>query len=243
MRVLRQTMGMHAYRESLRQFCLSIFPDTKFEYEGFSPKVIAGLLGFDACAVILGLLFAYRKIKKGSSVAQLEVFADQIHSRAEVGYYLGHELRDLGAAEGMLLGGMRFLSLGLISNAHPELFDMYAAHTKYQRVPFDLRYEIENWGFTHPQVMAFLTQLLGFGDKAAIAMFVGLSPIQIIADDEPLAHRFRTASIWIESLESGRVPVSRKSLRGFEIAESDLQQLAHNVLRRTQSHTAVFWLD
>jgi hypothetical protein len=243
MKVLRQAMAMGAYRESLRQFCVSIFPETKFEYEGFSPKVLTNLLGFDTCAVILGLLFTYRKVRKGSSESQLEVLADQIHSRAEVGYYLGHELRDLGAAEGMLLGGMRFLALGLIANAYPELFDMYVAHTKSRKVSFDLHFEIDRWGFSHPQVMALITQLLGFGDQAAIAMFIGLSPIQIIPENEPLAHRFRTSSMWIESLEAGRVPASFKSIRGFEIAESDIRKLSESVIKRTQSHTAVFWLD
>jgi hypothetical protein len=165
------------------------------------------------------------------------------HNRAEIGFHLGREISELGSAAGMLLGGMRGLAFGLICAAKPQEYGKYRRHVDQMQIPFDVGYEIDEWGFSHPQVMALLTQRLGFGHLPAVAFFMGLSPLFISPTKDLWASRFRTVALWIEELYSGASLSHRISLRGFTITEQDLQKLTESVMTNLKSKSNVLWLD
>lgn len=240
---LTSMLKLPSFETAVYRFCSSVFPESKFEPHSITPVRLKELLGFDVCAVILGLLFGYRRAKKAVPDIFFVDLATPLHVRAEIGYHLGHQLPELGSAAGMLLGGVRDLALGFICAIHPKEFGLYKRHLERRQINFDVQYEIDEWGFSHPQVMALLTQTLGFGYLPAVAFFMGLSPLGIDPVKDLWASRFRTVSLWMDALESGIPLTNRISMRGFTISQSDLAKLAQTVMSHVEAQSVVLWLD
>jgi hypothetical protein len=125
----------------------------------------------------------------------------------------------------------------------PDQFERYRRHLLSQQRAFDLEYEIERWGVSHPQVMSLLTQAFGFGYNPSISIFLGLSPLELNEQADLWASRFRTVGMWMEAFDGGELPRMRLTVRGFTLSESDLQRLSTSVMDRLQSKKAVYWLD
>lgn len=240
---LTSVLRFPSVRVALSRFCCAVSPETPSEPYLVSAELLKERLGFDVCAVVLGLLPGYRRMRRIVPDGVLASVGKALHRRAEIGYHLGRELPELGSAAGMLLGGMRDLALGLLFAAQPRDFGVYKRHLDREQIPFDVGYEIDEWGFSHPQIMALLTQILGFGHQPAVALFMGLCPISLNPAKELWASRFRTVSLWLEDLYAGESPANRISLRGFTIAESDLQKLGQSVMNSMKSRPSELWLE
>jgi hypothetical protein len=230
-------------RVALSRFCGAVSPELQCEPTTVTAALLKERLGFDVCAVVLGLLPGFRRMKRIVPEGVVATIGKSLHHRAELGYHLGRELPELGSAAGMLLGGMRDLALGLVYAAHPRDFGAYKRHLEREQVPFDVGYEIDEWGFSHPQVMGLLTQILGFGYQPAVAFFMGLCPISINPAKELWASRFRTVALWIEDLYAGESPANRISLRGFAITENDLYKLGQSVVNSMKGRSTELWLE
>lgn len=243
LRCLTWMLRFPSFRSAVCGFCGSVYPESKFEPHSVHSVRMKELLGFDVCAVILGLLIGYRRLKRTAPGAFVDDYPNALHQRAEIGFHLGREIPELGSAAGMLLGGIRDLALGLIRAAKAQEFGAYRRHIDREQIPFDLEYEIDEWGFSHPQVMALVTQILGFGHPPAIAFFIGLAPLRINSSTDLWASRFRTVASWIEDLYGEDSPRNSVSLRGFTITDSDLQKLGQLVVNSMKSRSSALWLE
>lgn len=240
---LKSALRSPSIRTCLGYASISLFPGRLPSTDEVSEHDLVATLGCEGCASLIALLYIYRRIKPQVGEEVWEPLGRLVHERAEIGAHLGISFPDLGLARGLLLGGLRFLSLGVVAASDAQAYAGYLDWLKERHQPFDLAYEASRWGFTHPQICALLLQSLGFGAPFATAVTFALTPVTIQPDREPLAARIRAAGIWIESLALGGKAPALTPGSSFDMNPERLRTLLNRVAEVRHSGSTYLWLE
>ena len=122
-------------------------------------KALCDVLGPGLLGSVLALVYLHRRINKICADPQWETLSKEMVLNMELGFLVGSAVPKLGAADGVLAGGIRYAMLAPFLIATPEYFKRYR-NLKHRR--FDLQHEHKIWGCDHSQIAAFMLKELGF---------------------------------------------------------------------------------
>ncbi|NDC37020.1 MAG: hypothetical protein EBZ48_03090 [Proteobacteria bacterium] len=180
---------------------LTFKPEAILNATFISPRQLAEIFAPAELANLIGLLYLYRRIQKGVDESEWSEIAKLVHTHGQMGGQLGVSMKNIGLANGLLLGTVRHLSLGLFAGIQKKAFSQYRRNLKIQKRDFDLAEERKIWGCTHLEVGSILVQSLGLGGDTAKALTNGLLMLGIA--DKQLdtdSYRMRIGWMWIRSL-------------------------------------------
>lgn len=164
-------------------------------------------------ASILALTYVFKRLRTRIEADEdWQRVAKSVEEQIEIGARLGDSLPSIGYADGILVGGIRPLALGLFFLVDAKGYKDYRRDLKIKSKTYDLGEEEKRWGITHLDVACRLLLLLGFGQELASNFYNGLSKKEDShLTDEQL--RMRLLGLWIESLAVGSAP---PKIRGEE---------------------------
>lgn len=201
-------------------------PDVVTQSEYLSPRALAEAFSPAELANLIGLLYLYRRIQKGCDESEWSEISKLIHTHAQMGGYLGLSMKNVGLANGLLLGTIRYLSLGLFAGIEKKAFTQYRRNLKIQKKDFDLAEERKIWGCTHIEVASILAQSLGLGGDVAKALTTGLLLVGIPDKEiDTDAFRMRISWMWIRSLLLSGNPPEITHRGDFYPLKAELAQL------------------
>ncbi len=243
-RVLAECLRTPTVREGLVQLIDNFYPKRLPVHRELTPGDLTALVDYETCAALVALLYLFRKTKGAlASHSRWQVLSELVHERADVGYYLGLSLPEFGGALGLLVGGMRFLSLGFIASRNPDRYAEYEEHLSERGISFDVEYEFKTWGFSHPQFAVMYLQRMGFGRNVPFSIAMGLSPQVGRISHGTLSAKIRAVSWWIESIvrpTKGASPITKCP---FSMSAQETEQLLTSVKTQMQSQVGIFWLE
>lgn len=240
-RVLAECLRAPTINEGLVQLVDNFYPRRLPSHRSISPSDLTQLVDYESCAALLALLYLFRKTKASLvDLSEWQILSELVHERADVGYYLGLSLSGFGGAMGLLVGGMRFLSLGFIASRNPDRYRDYEDHLRTRRLSFDVAHEIATWGFSHAQFAALYLQRMGYGRKIPLSILEGWG---VHAPQNALSLKVRAVSIWIESLVRYTKPPLLLKEAPFGMTKQETEQLIASVKTLMESQVGIFWLE
>lgn len=192
-------------------------------------------------ANIIALTFYFRRIR-GRCIPEAWAWLEKlVHEFGDTGILLGRAVPKVGVADGLVVGAMRHLALGLFMAKDNKQFQTYKRHLKTKEVNFDLHEELKIFSCTHVHIASLLLQLVGFGVPYADAFCRGVvaTPMENLPED---AARFRLASLYIDSLHDGKVPPAVADEETYSLGESELDRLIDETSRIQKSGSKFSWL-
>jgi hypothetical protein len=151
-------------------------------------------------ASIIGITYAYRRIKKICDESEWAYIAPILHRRQLVGTHVGYAIPNIGSMLGMAVGGLRTLAMALYLNYDKKGCSEYRRHLKIKRLPYDHHYEMGRWGCTSVQVGSVLIQILGLGVEFSSSLAQGLTPGVIPDRSNRGAYAASICNTWVEAL-------------------------------------------
>jgi hypothetical protein len=205
---------------------LTFKPEALASADYISPRALAEIFSPSELANIIGLLYLYRRIQKGCDETEWGELSKLIHTHAQLGGHLGSSMKNIGLSHGLMLGTIRYLSLGLFAGLEKKAFSQYRRNLKIQKKDFDLAEERRIWGCTHLEVGSILIQSLGLGGDVSKALITGLLMLGIPDKQLDLdAYRMRISWIWIRSLLLNGNPPDIAHRGDFYPLKDDLAKL------------------
>lgn len=197
-------------------------------------KTLLNVLQPGMFAVLLGQLYFHRRVSKLRTEDDWTRLTKDLAINTELGYVVGNTSPALGAAEGMLMGGIRQLALAALLVKNPENF------AKYRRTAgrkFDVELERQMYGCDHAQIAAYFIFDMGFRkDMLEVAQAVRKFGRQV-ANLPPQLQVWRAAIAFIDFLKAGICPPPEPSLAqqlqitaapSFEVLKAKHTQLQDN---------------
>ena len=157
-------------KAAMYQAALDLHPDTVPPAAELTPKKLAGVFDARELTAILGLVYLTRHIRKRVDLKEWERYERKLLTHMEVGAIVGRTVRHIGAGNGFLIGGIRFLSFLLFSVADLKKFQELRRLLEKEGKLFDLAAERNTFGCTHLEIAAALTQSLGYGVVASMGL-------------------------------------------------------------------------
>lgn len=230
--------------EGIRQFIENFYPRRLPTHRALTPADITGLVDYESCAAFVTLLYLFRKVKRAvPNREQWQALAELVHDRADIGYYLGQSLPGFGGALGLLVGGARFLSQGYIATRDPGRYQEYEQHLRANGLTFDVGYEVNKWGFSHTQFVAFYLQRMGYTRDIPFSVATGLSSTNNRGNLTTLASKIQAVSTWIEVIVRDSTPPPSLGEAQFGLSAAEISQLLKSVRTMAHSQTAILWLE
>jgi hypothetical protein len=149
---------------------------------------------------LIGVLFAFRRIKRGVSAEEFATHMKILHTFADIGALVGDAIPKIGMGRGLLLGSMRHLATAMFLGIDEKNFIKYRRALKLEDKFFDCESELAQWHCHHAHVGSYIIQLLGLGtDEATSFMQAASSETNPNAQFAPDIFRTRITFTWIEA--------------------------------------------
>ena len=171
-----------------------------------TPERITAILGCETLSSIIALAYLFRRVRHISDAESFKRIVQPMQCYVDLGYYMGAAIPELGPSTGLITGGMRYLAFAIFMCADEKGYKNYRLHLKRNQLPFDLKFELKQWGCHHLQLGSCLLQSFGFGIADARAYMEGLAAASPRSLDKR-GLRFKVAGLWLDSLMvHGRAP-------------------------------------
>lgn len=243
-RVLAECLRTPTLSAGLVQLVDNFYPKRLPSRRAVVPSDLTALVDYETCAALIALLYLFRKTKAAlASHARWQILSELVHERADVGYYLGLSLPGFGGALGLLVGGMRFLSLGFIASRDPDRYAEYEEHLSARRMSFDVAHEFKTWGFSHPQFAVMYLQRIGYGRNVPLSIAMGLSPLVGRRSYNALSAKVSAVSSWIESVVTHAKTPPPLIKCPFGMTSEETEQLLASIKGQMHSQVGIFWLE
>lgn len=197
-----------------------------------SPKQLALVFPPYDTAVIFGLTFLFRRIKREGQENEVQwpTIEAGIIRDVDIGGAIGDAIPRIGRSAGMIVGAVHWLALGAMLHADKTGVREYLRHLKATKKSFDPSWEMARWGCTTAQVGSLMMQSVGFGIDFASSLAAGLTPGSSVDEaGAPEIYRAYITRIWIDSFSAtGQVPDIRHSGNYYPL-KAALAQLIYEV--------------
>jgi hypothetical protein len=178
-------------------------------------------------SVLLALSLLYRRMVKWSSLKQYHELTSTLAVSTDIGGFLGLSLPSIGLRKGLLVGGIRYLSLFPLLGSDPSGYDSYVRALQLDGRNFDLESEARIWGTTHLHIASQLVQALGLGLEDARSIIEAFLPFPGSTTDAYYATQI--TQTWIESLIATGTPPEIVHKGEFYPKARDLDTLKERV--------------
>jgi hypothetical protein len=211
------------------------------------PRSMIQLFAPSEVTSILGLTYLYRRLRKRAPSAEWDKVASRLHQQIELGMYVGASINHIGQGYGILLGGIRYLSLLTFAIDNSKSFADHMRKVKARNRLFDLEAEQVRFSCTHLQVGAQLVQGLGFGTDigyGVVGEMLNLSQSKFPERLEELIICWRTALSWTESFHlTGEPPEGDGAAELAELPEDDTNILRTHASRIQDEGASDVWIS
>lgn len=172
-------------------------------------------------AALLVNLYMFRKAKRACPEDEWPFIYEMFLEQMEVGGYFGQAIPDVGLGFGLLVGGLRPLSMVAFALADEKAFKKYRRSLKGKPYLYDREQEIQIFGTSHVDICSVFLQKLGFGAYMTKAFLEALQDA-VLNEDEISGDfaRFSASYTWIDSL------VLTSSIPSFEEDDPDKDEAA-----------------
>lgn len=119
-------------------------------------------------ATLVSMVYFHRRVNRLCERPEWKDLAKQMVFNMELGYIIGDCFPAVGQALGLLLGGVRIVSLAPFLMLDPKNFNKYQSG---KNVKLDIEFEQNRWGCDHEQIAAFVLANVGFGGNYAEMCF------------------------------------------------------------------------
>lgn len=222
---------------------LSIYKDAIQDPTKVSDSDLLNLFSPSDLSTMFGLVYSYKRVTQKCDAKEWEILSKMLKIDMEVGTYLGYAIPRVGLGNGMILGAIRYLAMGLIAAHDLKGFKGYRRECKLKNIPYNPIEEVKNWGCTHLHIASKLLQCLGFGISAATGLSIGLlSPGGAVDNDED-AYRWKIAGLWIESLRKSGTPPDITHRGEYYPKKADMDMLLSEIGRINADATGFDWID
>jgi hypothetical protein len=194
-------------------------------------------------ASILGLIYLYKRLR--TRIPEQEDWqrvAKAIEQQIEIGGLLGQAIPTIGYADGILIGGIRHIALGLFALDDPKGYKDYRRDLKIKNCAFDLVEEKQRWSITHLDIACRLLIVMGFGQEFASNLYQAVSAKNdTTLTDEEL--RIRLAAFWIDSLSLGVSPAKIRGEEKHSASGDNLDKLFDECARVRKNGLDNYWIS
>lgn len=227
----------------------SLYPEEVRGLTQISPKSILSVFSVREVATIIGLTYLYRRCQKRCDDKEWQIISRKIHTQMEIGGLLGEKMSYVGRGNGILLGGIRYISLTTFAIKEPQLYQNFKKKVRAQSKIFDTESENEIFGCNHLQVASYLVQELGFCmPRSAVSMSLGMDAIS--ADPSTLPPKLRAsllswhaAMAYIESFHgTGQPPESIDVEYALNLPAEELEPLKQRIWTVVREGASYDWL-
>ena len=243
---LRHLLRSPSVRACVYYYTLTSRVATVSDPRALSERDLLSLIPPGEMSVVLGLIYLFRKIRRGCDAEEFQAIAQRIYSHSGFGVWVGQAIEAIGPIFGLLSGSMRHLAGGLFLGIDKKNFIEYRRALKRSQRPFDMQEEMKLWGCTHAQVASLLSQSAGLGIGIGDALAWGFSAESANAtsfQETNQAAAVRVAWSWIESLSTnGKPPDVVHSAQFYPLAQ-DLQQLLNQSQQAVRDGSPHAWLS
>jgi hypothetical protein len=197
-------------------------------------------------AALITVIYLYRRITKIADLGADEdwqAITKALVENVEIGGHMGYAIPKVGATKGILTGGLREVMLGVLKLHKPAEFKEYYEYLLASKIPFDLNYEMRQWGCTHLDLAGNALQLIGFGIPTAHTFIMGLgaSPPKDERSDAE-SYEFKITHEWIHALKEKTAPPDRSHPGQYYPTEMAMHKLLYEVAQINQQGSKHNWL-
>lgn len=223
-------------------FAASALYPNEFEKlsEDDSSKALIKILKPGFFAALLGLVYFQKRLNKICQSEHWKTLSAELAQNMEIGYIIGSALPKLSTADGILLGGIRYVALATFLVRDAETYRRYRNGKKGK---FDLEYERSHWGCDHAQIAYYLLQDLGY-IKEIPDLANALRKLPKRLDDaNEIVRKWYAALEWIDDLKSGHCPPTNElALKILDFQEDCIEQLRENTANVIQHGSTFKWM-
>lgn len=195
-------------RAALYYAALAYRPDRVTALRDFTWSSYFSLFSADELSYLIGILFTFRRVKRGCSPQEFSEFATTLHALADIGALVGDAIPRIGLGYGLLIGTMRHLGCAMLLGVDGKNFVKYQRALHLDGRMFDPELEMRFWRCTHAHVGSYIIQLLGLGVAEASTFVQAVLPSpRTESEPTPEVYRARITLTWIESFfHTGKAP-------------------------------------
>lgn len=227
----------------------SLHPDALKALPRITPKSLLSPLSVREVATIIGLTYLYRRCQKRCEEQEWKILSRKIQAQMEIGAILGEKMSYVGIGNGILLGGIRYISIATFAIKEPKLYQAFKKRNRLEGKIFDIEHENEVFGCNHLQVASYLVQELGFCmPRSAVSMSLGMDAIS--ADPVSLPPKLRTsllswqaAMAYIESFHgTGQPPETIDVEYALKLPQPELETLRQRIWTVVREGSTFDWM-
>ncbi|NMC61794.1 MAG: HDOD domain-containing protein, partial [SAR324 cluster bacterium] len=202
--------------------------------------IVEGLSAKEVVSIIV-LSYLAGEFSKHCEVTGWDCIARKLPSAIEIGRTVGATFSDVGPGYGMLLTGVRHMSLAALLFHDAKNFEHYIKYLSLSSRPYDMIYEKSKWGYDHLSYCGSLLQYLGFGLEMvkAFDQFRSFSQITEI--------KVRNSAVvlhWAEVIQkSGTALGDSNFLQQSGIGKDDVIKVDNEIGRLTSRLKNNYWLS
>lgn len=217
-----------------------LYPEKFKAAEDDTIKAIISVLEPGLFAALVATIFLFRRVNKlATNHPSWETLSKAFLANTEIGFILGSAIPQVGAADGVLIGGIRFAALAsfmLRSSEH------YEKIKKNKHKP-DVQNEMQTFKCNHCQISAIILQSLGFsGSTFDYSKALNFTNTELLTDKR--LNSWRTAINIIDSIKEKSYQLKDSSLkRSFrDNTASHLENLQTQILHVLKNGSSFTWI-
>ena len=189
------------------------------------------LFSYDELCSIIAIVYLSSNLRKGFEPEDWKWLDKRMLTHIEVGRLVGLKL-PLGPGYGMLIAGLRYLSLAVCFSKELAGFKVYKKYLDEKGLAFKLSQEREKWQLDHLQITSVLAIAAGFGIEIA-DIFASYSHGEFPKDEE--------LKVWIHAMQlmewvykdgSAPFPFSEKEYGQNKEGWNDIRKACKQIISR-----------
>ena len=227
----------------------SLHPNDLLNQKELDYRKLMKLFPPEELAMLIGVSYMYRRVGKLVEAAEWQRLAKTMNVQMRVGALVGETIQHVGSGYGMLIGAMRYISLGMFALKDLKNFQKYRRQCEKEGRLFDTKAERAEWRCDHLQVASILVQRLGFGmPRHPAAMALGLDALNVGVESLPRNIQepvlcFQIALGLAESYHAtGKAPTAGKEVDTAYLPPEEAEDLERRVAVALKDQNAPEWL-
>lgn len=217
----------------------TLFEDKHKNSEDDTVHSILSVLEPGLFASLVSIVYLFRRANKLATSPAWETLQNLFIANTEMGFILGSSIPKLGAADGVLLGGIRFAALATFMLQAPKHYEKFKK-TKHK---LDNKSEMQIFGCNHCQVASILLHTLGFHHS----IYDFYKALDISSNDlpkNPKLHTWRTAIGILDGLKEKNYTLKENHISRYfnDNSSASLDKLQEKLLAVLKNGSSFSWM-
>lgn len=192
-------------------------------------------------AALFGTIYVCRRLEKICDKEHWQPVAEKLQLYADVALLLGSAVPSIGRDRELVIAACKHFAFAIFSVAGPAILKKYRISLSVNKVPYDLKSELEYWGTTHLHIGAHMLTALGFSSEYASA-YLNAGLTDHISKLDRNERCFKAGMFWLESLVlQGTAPQSTLGDE-FEFREASADAFLNAVDQIKKNGSPHSWL-